>query len=285
MMALMRHRDVQDELQEGFEVSPLPPMAPDGAPVLAPLVSRPPPRPSLCQAGPCVNYHQFAVQLDAEDPMPVTVPGNLPESAYTQRVATGTVYHAPRACHEQIHHYCYPTAGVEMRLGDMPVTACNRWVPISELVRWKQTLPEGDYSARERVRTSFLGSPDGKEYQAAVKAWEDAREAEQQQATQMEALIAERASKDAADRNATAIAELVALCDEMERTLAPSDQRGLDRLRAIDQLLRRASRAFEQMSDPAALEVAERYQAARRKLTAHAAELRLAHQPKEGTTL
>ena len=61
----MRRNDVQDELQEGFEIGPLPAVGPDGAPDIPPLRDIPPPRPRLCEAGPCRNYHQFVIQLDA----------------------------------------------------------------------------------------------------------------------------------------------------------------------------------------------------------------------------
>jgi len=128
--------------------------------------------------------------------MPITVPGELPESAYTQRVPLGTVYQAPRAVHTQVHHYCYPTAGVEMRLGDEPVMECNRWVPVSELVRWRRTLPPGDYQAAQNVRDSFRDSPEGKEYLQAVQTWEAARAAEQDQAREMEVLV-ERSLEEA----------------------------------------------------------------------------------------
>lgn len=114
----MVRNDVQDELAEGFEPAALPPIAPDGGLELPPL--REPPRvpPRLCEAGPCRNYHRFRIQLDAAKPLPV-------------RGADGTFIEPEAPDHHEDHHYCYPSVGIESKLGSLPVIQCNRWSPIS----------------------------------------------------------------------------------------------------------------------------------------------------------
>lgn len=185
MMSGMRKMDVHDELQAAFEVSPLPPIGPDGAPMPPPMRAIPPPRPRLCEAGPCRNYHRFAIQLDAARPRARTVPVALPEGTPgAQAVPGGTVYQAPAAFHVQTHHYCYPTTGIEMPLGDLPVTECNRWDPIVEADADK------DYG-RSANRRKFQASSAGEQYVADVLAWERARELELKDDEDTEQLIAD----------------------------------------------------------------------------------------------
>jgi hypothetical protein len=177
----MRRIDVQDELKEGFEVSPLPAVGPDGAPSLPPLRTIAPPRPRLCEAGPCRNYHRFEIQIEAADPRARTVPVALPEGTPgAQAVPGGTVYQAPAAFHVETHHYCYPTPGVEMPLGALPVIQCNRWDPY---------LPTGDL-VHENQR-AYAGSAAGLRYEAEVRAWVEARDRELDDAREAEELIAQ----------------------------------------------------------------------------------------------
>ncbi len=176
----MRRQDVQDELQEGFEVGPVPGVGPDGAPELPPMRAAPPPRPRLCEAGPCQNYHRLEIQIDAEDPRAQTVPVSLPGVSRAVPVPGGSVYQAPAAFHTETHHYCYPAVGIEMVLGSLPVVRCNRWSP----------MVAGEWDPKETAREHFAVSPDGVRYQREVAAWEAARAAELAEAAEAERLIA-----------------------------------------------------------------------------------------------
>lgn len=185
-MSSKRHHDVQDEMQDGFEVGPVPAVGMDGSPIIEPVRAKPPPRPRLCEAGPCLNYHRFEIQLDAEDPRARTVGTALPAGTPgVQVVPGGAVYLAPAAFHLEVHHYCYPTVGVEMRLGSLPVLQCNRWHPISNLASG-HTL-----GSREPDRLDFLRSDEGVAYLKAVADWDAARAKEQADADEIEQLITE----------------------------------------------------------------------------------------------
>lgn len=187
MMPTMRHIDVRDDLQDGFELAPAPAVGPDGVPVVPPVRNYPPPRPRLCEAGPCLNYHRFEIQLDAEDPRGRKVSAELPDAPGVQRVPGGSVYVAPAAFHVETQHYCYPTPGVETRLGSLPVINCNRWHP---MVPFNLT-PGPPKWQRETDRATFLASPDGVAYTKAVADWDAARAKEQAEAAELERLIAE----------------------------------------------------------------------------------------------
>lgn len=123
----VRRTSVQNTLTDNFEAGPLPPMGPDGAPTLEPVRPLPADPPRLCNAGPCRHYHQFQIQLDAQNPM-------------AERKPDGTVVHHGRVFHVQTHHYCYPDVGIETELGSEPVLACNRWVPITRLLQTKASV-------------------------------------------------------------------------------------------------------------------------------------------------
>ena len=178
----MHRNDVHDELQEAFEIGPLPAVGPDGAPSIPPLRDIPPPRPRLCEAGPCRNYHRFVIQLDAEDPRARTVPIDLPHTPGAQRVPGGTVYQPPRAFHTEVHHYCYPAVGVESVLESLPVIECNRWTPI---------VPgDEDEQALVTIRSRFEASPAGRAFVAQVAIWEAERVKETADDDEAERLIA-----------------------------------------------------------------------------------------------
>lgn len=184
-MAQMKHHDIQDEIQDGFELAQAPPVGADGAPLPLPPRRVLPPRPRLCEAGPCVNYHGFEIQTEAEDPRALKTSATLPRDATgVESVEGGSVYHPPRSFHTQKHHYCYPTVGVEMRLGSLPVISCNRWHP--EVQQYQHELPE-----IKRDRSKFLKGPHGVRFQEEVAAWERARAEEQSEASEMDRLIAE----------------------------------------------------------------------------------------------
>jgi len=184
----MRENDIREDLQDGFELGPAPAVGPDGVPVVPPVRKFPPPRPRLCEAGPCLSYHCFQVQLDAEDPRARKVEAPLPDAPGVQQVPGGAVYTAPAAFHVETHHYCYPTPGVATRLGSLPIVNCNRWHPITPF-DWKPDAPMA--RQRDMDRSSFMASPEGVAYRQAVAEWEAARAAEQAEAEEMERLIAE----------------------------------------------------------------------------------------------
>jgi hypothetical protein len=185
MMSGMRRINVQDELAEGFELAPAPAMGPDGAVGMPALRVLAPARPRLCEAGPCRNYHRFEIQVEAATPraqmVPVALPAGTPGA---QEVPGGTVYQAPASFHVETHHYCYPTPGVEMALGALPVVACNRWNPYHDAITQ-------DAGALWDNRRAFMASPEGAQYTAAVMAWERARAQELEEAAEAERLIAQ----------------------------------------------------------------------------------------------
>src|SRR5512138_3192379 len=180
----MKTQDPHSDLQDGFEASAMPPIGPDGAPQIPPQRASPPARPSLCSAGPCRNYHRLVTQVDAENPRAVRLPIVLPEGTPgAQQTDGGTVYRAPPVFHVETHHYCYPSPGIEMPLGALPVVECTRWEPV--------TLPGEVYVHREDLCRVFWESRAGRRFRAEVSAWEAARAQEQARAAEAEALIAQ----------------------------------------------------------------------------------------------
>ncbi len=171
----MKHIDAQNDLQDGIDPAPMPPIGPDGAPQIPELRPEVPPCPSLCQAGPCRNYHRFVTQTDNANPMarlvPIRLPAGTPGASETPQ---GTLYQAPAVYYTETHHYCYPTQGVEMNLGALPVLECNRW-----------GLAPGHPKTEDHVLAVYLEK---------ARAWTAARLAESEQDTQIEQLIAEAAN-------------------------------------------------------------------------------------------
>lgn len=110
---------------------------------------RPPdPPPSLCTQGPCRHYHEFTVEFAAAD-------------AIAERVSDGSdgeshgrlMGHGDQSMHMETHRYCYPTHGVETRLGSLAVLRCNRWHPAEDsdtaraALLYKRTAQWGLYAA------------------------------------------------------------------------------------------------------------------------------------------
>lgn len=153
--------DVQDALQDGFEPGALPPIGPDGAPDLPPLRPATDPPPRLCEAGPCVHYHRFEIQMDAQR----AIGDRLEEGG---RIVGNA---PPQPFHVHTHHYCYPDTGIEMELGGLPVLTCNRWQPMTG----------GDHADRERTEEQFLASARGQKYKTALDAWIARQEANQKE--------------------------------------------------------------------------------------------------------
>lgn len=114
-----RKIDVQDELAAGFEPSPHPPVRRDGSLELPVLRAALPSPPRICEYGPCARYHCFKTQMDVESPRPV-------------KGADGRLEQPAQDLHFETHHYCYPEpgGGIELELGGLPVTECNRWAPV-----------------------------------------------------------------------------------------------------------------------------------------------------------
>jgi hypothetical protein len=109
--------------------------------IIAPPPSRLPvvDPPSLCEAGPCRNYHRVVSVLDDQDPIGETGP--------TRR---------------QISRACYPTPGIELELGETPVLQCSRWEP------------DGEQARLDSLRSAFMKSSPGKQFAAEIFAFEQA---------------------------------------------------------------------------------------------------------------
>jgi hypothetical protein len=141
-----RRIDPQDRLQEGWEPPPVPDLRPDSPSpsrqVALPVVS--PPAPTLCELGPCANYHRMSLELDAAKPMDGS---ETPMRIQTIRT-------------------CYPTPGVEMPLDESPIFECSRWTPLTAI----------DREARRSLRNVVLRSPDGQRYEHELNEWRDAQE-------------------------------------------------------------------------------------------------------------
>ncbi len=165
----MQSNDVTDELQEDFEPSALPPIAPDGGFEGEPprKIIDPPPR--LCEAGPCRHYHRFQVQLEVES-------AKGAELSATGAI-TGTP--GPDPIVTQTHHYCYPAVGIETKLGSLPVLSCNRWDPITP----------GDLKSLARRDWKFGKTPAGIAFTAAKAKWQAERDLEQRDAEAAQAAI------------------------------------------------------------------------------------------------
>lgn len=91
------------------------------------------------------------------------------------------MYRARASFHVETHHYCYPSMGIEMPLGSLPVVDCNLWDPEPSGV--------GDGpSLREGRRAEFWSSGPGADHLTALKRWEDNRavaDAEDEEARQL----------------------------------------------------------------------------------------------------
>jgi len=137
----MQRSTLTSRFLAGFTPSQMPPRGPNG------MVPAPPPPdgarlpvidpPSLCEAGPCRNYHRVASVMDSQYP----VGGSGP-------------------AHRQITRACYPTAGIELELGETPVLQCSRWEPDNEQARL------------DSLRSQYMKTPDGKAFVEKVAAFE-----------------------------------------------------------------------------------------------------------------
>lgn len=89
----------------------------------------------------------------------------------------GDTYQPPAPFHTETHRYCYPDTGIEMPLGVMPVTECNRWEPVAP-----------DEGRRKRERR-FWQSKDGSDHLRQTAQWENRQHKAQRDADEAERLI------------------------------------------------------------------------------------------------
>lgn len=151
----MQRSTLTSRFLAGFTPMRLPPRGPDG--MILPEVDHLPviDPPSLCEAGPCRNYHRLVTIMDAQDP--------VGERGPTRRMIT-------RAC--------YPTPGIEVELGEVPVLQCTLWNPeVTEGATQSingvivDRAPGND---RDRARSRFLSSDAGRAFTTQVAIFEAA---------------------------------------------------------------------------------------------------------------
>ncbi len=130
--------DLSERVIGAWEPAPLPPIGPDGAPII------PPPVPMtvlsdadwLCLRGPCRNYHRMVLSMDAAQPLDGTEGDDFRKTIHT----------------------CYPAPGIEMPLNEHVVYECSRWDPedprSSELVQIR--LRREDYEQREQAELDVM---------------------------------------------------------------------------------------------------------------------------------
>lgn len=105
-----------------------------------------------------MNYHRFEIQLDVEGPKAESIEPGGQMAGLSPR----------QPFHVRVHHYCYPTSGVETELGSLPVMKCNRWEPMNPVATREL----------DNDRDQFFKSDAGKRYLAELAAWQEARDAE-----------------------------------------------------------------------------------------------------------
>lgn len=159
MMPGMRPIDIHNDLADEIEPGPIA-VGPDGSLGITQNARATPPPPRICEAGPCRHYHRFVTQLDAERPMA----GGIEHGGEQHGRLIGDAGPAP--FYVRVHHFCYPTAGIECDLRDLPVLECNRW------------SPQVGYSVDEQDRQKFIATEAGQRHQREMAAWIEARRAE-----------------------------------------------------------------------------------------------------------
>lgn len=178
-----------DALADGWEPSPPPHVGPDGLAIGPPSVENVPPYPSLCEAGPCVHFHRFEIQVEATSPLSQQVPIELPDGPRVEATPGGKVYRPLPVFHTRVERYCYPDTGIELELGSTSMVRCNRFSPVGG---WEEYR-------RPRMRKPTDENPSGdsrsQSYIAKVKAWKDARAKEAHEAADVEREINEMKEK------------------------------------------------------------------------------------------
>lgn len=101
---------VSDRLVATFTPADLPPIGPDGGPILSPatLTELRILPPSVCGIGPCRHFHVLVTSLDAQEPLGEET--GVPQHRNTVRT-------------------CYPSPGVELDLAEAVIFECSRWDP------------------------------------------------------------------------------------------------------------------------------------------------------------
>lgn len=137
-----------NRLSESFVASQMPPVAPDGGLLLEPASVDPLPEAeeSLCAIGPCRNYHELVLSLDAQEP--------LGEETGERR-------------HRNTVRTCYPSPGIEADLGEETVYQCNRWDPHDDSFVSARELRRTRARARleaERTGVAFESPPPDHDY-------------------------------------------------------------------------------------------------------------------------
>jgi len=155
-----------NRLIEDFEPSGMPPLAPDGGPILEPApVYLPVIVESLCDRGPCRHRHVLGTAMEAAEPMDGSALERpkrdangelvikLVEPDVTnwkgETVPGRTIYETEPHVPKVVSRICYPSPGVRIELGeDEPVLECSRWDP--------EDPADPEVVAREARRAAFL---------------------------------------------------------------------------------------------------------------------------------
>jgi len=129
-----------------FSPAPLPPIQ-DGAPQLEPAPVEPLPISpiSLCELGPCANFHRLVSKVDAQDP--------LDGSSGEVRVT--------------VTRTCYPSPGIEFDLSGQPVKECNRHDPVDG-------FGYAPVPITRRAKVERFKQFSSEEHNAFEKSWADA---------------------------------------------------------------------------------------------------------------
>jgi hypothetical protein len=120
-----RHKSPAD-IYKGAGASPLPPIGPDGAPILAmiaPPVAIPAADPVtfICLRGPCRHYWELSMFL----------PSGNPEGTFGEGGLVDPISNTPLEQPDQILRTCTVQTGTETDLTDELVKKCNLWDPLS----------------------------------------------------------------------------------------------------------------------------------------------------------
>ncbi len=141
----MKTRNIQSELADGFDVGAMPAPAADGTMSGPPRALRAPTAPRLCELGPCRNYHRLVTQTEGQ-----------------------TYQDGTESLNTQTSHSCYPSSGIEVELGAVPILECNRWAP--------SDVRDSANTMVARIRRSVLDSTEGQRFTNELFAWHNLRE-------------------------------------------------------------------------------------------------------------
>ena len=155
-----------NRLIEDFEPSQMPPLAPDGGPILEPApVYLPVLAQSWCDRGPCRHRHVLASAMEAAEPTDGSSLERPKRDAngelvvkYVEPDVTNwegklvpgrTIYETEPHVPKMVSRLCYPSPGVRIELGeDEPVLECSLWDP--------EDPADPEVVAREARRAAYL---------------------------------------------------------------------------------------------------------------------------------